>query len=226
MLPRGRRLRRKVDSAKSRRTVESGNQGGRPRRSWRRLRHKTAPRPTWQARSSSSPSGCQLRIIGCQESTPFRSSADSVASASKQREIDTPGTGSRFEIPSVPPGSRREPSREASIERYLSALETADRQEGELAEGSPSRHRYPIGLLPALAAHAPRAAGRSDFVPWRNWCVAVLIASLPTAAVRRIHDIAEKDRALNCRSYPKFYRPNSDASTSHPIACSRGSHCR
>jgi hypothetical protein len=27
--------------------------------------------------------------------------------------------------------------------------------------GCPSRHRYPIGLLPALSAHDPRAAGRS-----------------------------------------------------------------
>src|SRR5271165_7397827 len=27
--------------------------------------------------------------------------------------------------------------------------------------GCPSRHRYSIGLLPALSAHAPRAAGRS-----------------------------------------------------------------
>ena len=36
--------------------------------------------------------------------------------------------------------------------------------------GCPSRHRYPIGLLPALPAHAPRASGpeRSDFVPLRT----------------------------------------------------------
>ena len=121
---------------------------------------------------------------------------------------------------SAPPGSRREPSREASIERYLSALETADRQEGELAEG-PVAPSLSYRLATRPRGSRPRAAGRSDFVPWRNWCAAVLIASLPTAAVRRIHDIAEKDRALNCRSYPKFYRPNSDASTSHPIACSR-----
>ena len=44
------RLRRKVDSVKPR----SGYRDGHPRRSWRRLPHKTAPRPTWQARSSSS----------------------------------------------------------------------------------------------------------------------------------------------------------------------------
>jgi len=56
MLPRGRRLRRKADSAKSR----SGNRDGHPGRSWRRLRHKTVPQPTWKARSFSSPSGCQL----------------------------------------------------------------------------------------------------------------------------------------------------------------------
>ena len=50
MLPRGRRLRRKVDSVKPR----SGYRDGHQRRSWRRLPPKTAPRPTWQARSSSS----------------------------------------------------------------------------------------------------------------------------------------------------------------------------
>jgi transposase len=38
-------------------------------------------------------------------------------------------------------------SREASIERYLSALETADRQEGELAEAKSARLKDKIGAL-------------------------------------------------------------------------------
>ena len=36
---------------------------------------------------------------------------------------------------------------EASIERYLSALETADRQEGELAEAKSARLKDKIGAL-------------------------------------------------------------------------------
>ena len=42
---------------------------------------------------------------------------------------------------------RRRAQVEASIERYLSALETADRQEGELAEAKSARLKDKIGAL-------------------------------------------------------------------------------
>ena len=51
---------------------------------------------------------------------------------------------------------------EASIERYLSALETADRQEGELAEAKSARLKDKIA-----SARESRCAGTR---PWKPPC--------------------------------------------------------
>ena len=64
---------------------------------------------------------------------------------------------------------------EASIERYLSALETADRQEGELAEAKSARLKDKIGALRErmrkyrLRSCCARRAGQADFVD-RSGC--------------------------------------------------------
>src|SRR5271165_2520206 len=57
----------------------------------------------------------------------------------------------------------------------------------------PSRHRYPIRLLPALPAHAPRASGpeRSDFVPLRSSSVT------PTALANLRGGCANLDRSIS-----------------------------